>query len=452
MAPFRELLSKKQKWYWDETLTSIFNESKEKIVNLIREGVRAFEKDRVTCLSTDWSKVGIGFTLMQKYCDCPKQKDTNTWSPTCGEGHWRLVLAGSRFNKPAEGRYAPIEGEALAVVYGLLQCRKFILGSPNLIVAVDHKPLTQIFNNRSLESIANPRLLRMKEKTLLHNFKIVHVPGTSNLAPDAASRYPAQASAAKDIDLDLDLENISRAYAISQAESLPASVTWDEVNREAASDAESVKLREVIENGFPGSRKDLPEELRYFFSMRDDLFVVENVVFKDNKMLIPKKLRPRVVDGLHASHQGVSGMKANAKERLFWPGLDADIKKKRDQCRRCIENAPSQAAEPMILTPPPKLPFQQVAVDFYHKGNHNYLIYADRFSGWTEVARMQSTSFKSIQKDLLSWFRTYGVPEEISSDGGPPFRSADYTKFLSIWVLHSICPPPTTHRVMAAQK
>jgi hypothetical protein len=210
-------------------------------------------------------------------------------------------------------------------------------------------------------------------------------------------------------------------------------VTWDEVNREAASDAESVKLREVIENGFPGSRKDLPEELRYFFSMRDDLFVVENVVFKDNKMLIPKKLRPRVVDGLHASHQGVSGMKANAKERLFWPGLDADIKKKRDQCRRCIENAPSQAAEPMILTPPPELPFQQVAVDFYHKGNHNYLIYADRFSGWTEVARMQLTSFKSIQKDLLSWFRTYGVPEEISSDGGPPFRSADYTKFLSTW-------------------
>ena len=159
--------------------------------------------------------------------------------------------------------------------------------------------------------------------------------------------------------------------------------------------------------------------------MRDDLFVVKNVVFKDRKMLIPKRLCPIVIDGLHASHQGVSGMKANAKERIFWPGLDADIKKKRDQCRRCIESAPSQTAEPMIITPPPELPFQQVAVDFYHKGNHNYLIYADRYSGWTEVARMHSTSFKGTQKDLLSWFRTYGVPEEISSDGGPPFRSAE---------------------------
>ena len=236
MAPFRELLSKKQKWYWDETLTSIFNESKEKIVNLIREGVRAFEKNRVTCLCTDWSKVGIGFTLMQKYCNCPKSNDTNTWSPNCGEGHWRLVLAGSRFTKPAESKYAPIEGEALAVVYGLAQCRKFIVGSPNLIVAVDHKPLTKIFNTRSLESIVNPRLFRMKEKTLLYDFKIIHVPGTSNLAPDATSRYPAHASVinnigfAYDHGLDDDFEYESRAYAISQLESPPTSVTWEEVN------------------------------------------------------------------------------------------------------------------------------------------------------------------------------------------------------------------------------
>ena len=379
----------------------------------------AFEKDRVTCLSTDWSKVGIGFTLTQKYCDCPKQQDTDTWSPTCGKGHWRLVLAGSRFTKSAESRYAPIKGEALAVVYGLKQCRKFILGSPNLVVAVDHKPLTGIFNDRSLESIANPRLLRMKEKTLMYDFDIVHIEGTANLAPDATSRYPSGAFAVDDL--------CSRAYAIAQSESLPASVTWEDINREAAIDPVCIQLREIIESGFPISRKELPEELRVFFPLRDELFVIENVIFKDRKMLIPKKLRPIIMDGLHASHQGVSGMKANAKDRLFWPGLDGDIRTKRNQCRRCIENAPSQSAEPIITTPPPGLPFQQVAVDFYQKGTHHCLIYADRFSGWTEVARVQSTSYKSLQKDFLSWFRTYGVPEEISSDGGPPFKSAEYT-------------------------
>ena len=140
----------------------------------------------------------------------------------------------------------------------------------------------------------------MKEKTLLHNFEIIHVPGTSNLAPDAASRYPSEASVANDIDFDLDLENVSRAYAISQTESLPASVTWDEVNRRAASDQESIELKKVIENGFSSSRKELSEQLRYFFSMRDDLYVIENVIFKNKKMLIPKKLRPAIIDGLRS--------------------------------------------------------------------------------------------------------------------------------------------------------
>ena len=71
MAPFRELLSKKNnKFYWDETLNHIFEESKTKIINLIKDGVKTFKMERVTCLATDWSKTGISYTLTQKHCGC----------------------------------------------------------------------------------------------------------------------------------------------------------------------------------------------------------------------------------------------------------------------------------------------------------------------------------------------------------------------------------------------
>ena len=39
-------------------------------MELVKEGVKSFEVGRVTCVNTDWSKVGIGFTLMQKHCAC----------------------------------------------------------------------------------------------------------------------------------------------------------------------------------------------------------------------------------------------------------------------------------------------------------------------------------------------------------------------------------------------
>ena len=169
----------------------------------------------------------------------------------------------------------------------------------------------------------------------------------------------------------------------------------------------------MIQSGFPESRNDLPDPLQKYFKMRDNLYVIDDVIFKGKKMLIPKSLRRRVLTGLHAAHQGISSMRAYAQERLFWPGLGGEIKQVRDHCRQCIENAPFQMSEPLVITPPPELPFQQVVSDFYHSGGKTYLLYADRYTGWTEVAKVKSTAFINVKKSFITWFRTFGVPKEM---------------------------------------
>ena len=95
---------------------------------------------------------------------------------------------GSRFLQDAENRYAPVEGECLAVVYGLQKCKYFLLGCEDLIVATDHKPVLGIRNERCLADIENRRLRKLKEKTLSFQFKIVHMPGRKHVGLDAASR------------------------------------------------------------------------------------------------------------------------------------------------------------------------------------------------------------------------------------------------------------------------
>ena len=99
MEPFRQLLSAKT-FFWDE----LFETSKDKIIELVKDDVRTFEPQRPTCLTTDWSITGIGFDLTQKHCDCQDPS-----KPDCGDDHWKLVFAGSRFTNDAENRYAPIE-------------------------------------------------------------------------------------------------------------------------------------------------------------------------------------------------------------------------------------------------------------------------------------------------------------------------------------------------------
>ena len=182
-----------------------------------------------------------------------------------------------------------------------------------------------------------------------------------------------------DVDEEETHEELSRcasAYARMQSASSPDSVNWDEVNEAAMLDEECTALKNIIEAGFPKTRKELPEQLRLFWPMRSELYIINNVPFNGRKMLIPKVLRKRILEGLHAAHQGVNAMQANAKERLFWPGLSADITQRRKQCKSCNENAPSQPEEPMIMTAEPEVPFEQVVSDLYQKRGHDYHISA----------------------------------------------------------------------------
>ena len=61
-----------------------------------------------------------------------------------------------------------------------------------------------------------------------------------------------------------------------------------------------------------------------------------------------------------------------------------------------------------------------------------YLIYADRFSG-TEVSKTNNANTKVVCNILRRYFMTFGVFEELSSDGGPPYNSYDFDTFLREW-------------------
>ena len=129
----------------------------------------------------------------------------------------------------------------------------FVLGSPNLTVAVDHKPLMKIFDDRQLDTIDNPRILSLKEKTLMYNFRIVHIEGIANCTSDWASRNPTADANNKQECYE---EGISAAYAARHDSA--TSVTWEIVKEAAVTDDECVQLTEYITNGFPAEKTELP--------------------------------------------------------------------------------------------------------------------------------------------------------------------------------------------------
>ena len=117
MAQFKPFLSPRYKFSWSPKLEEAFQKSKAAIIEGIHKGVEIFDLQKRTCLRPDWSKRGVGYFLLQQHCNCPSRL------PDCCPGGWQITLAGSRFLSSAEQRYAAIEGEALAVAWGLEQTR-----------------------------------------------------------------------------------------------------------------------------------------------------------------------------------------------------------------------------------------------------------------------------------------------------------------------------------------
>ncbi len=80
---FRPFLSPRYKFFWSSELDKAFKDSKDIIINAIRDGVEIFDIKKMTCLRPDWSKKGIGYTLLQKHFNC------DSTMPGCGPEGWK---------------------------------------------------------------------------------------------------------------------------------------------------------------------------------------------------------------------------------------------------------------------------------------------------------------------------------------------------------------------------
>ena len=426
MEPFRHLLKPGNAFAWSPKLQDLFMLAKQEIVNTVREGVKHFEVNRPTCVSTDWSKAGIGYTLRQKWCKCEGVK------PDCCSDGWRVNMMGGRFTTPSESRYSPVEGEALAVAEALHKLKYYVLGCPTLVVATDHKPLIGVFKS-NLADISNPRLLSIVERTLWFKFVVVHVPGVCNSGPDCLSRNKAGL-----------LSSISYAHPmISEAPILScliAAITHDEGLhaisiqnvREETEDGQLAILREFITSD--DGVGSLPDGLEVYNRYRDRLSVLEGCLMYGRRVVVPESLRKDVLAGLHAAHQGVVSMSNRAQQAVFWQGIFKDLEATRARCRDCCAKAPSQSALPPARLASPEYPFQMISTDYCTIKGKTWLVIVDRFTGWLSVFYFSNdASARKLVEVLREYFTTFGVSCEISSDSGPQYVSHEFASFLSKW-------------------
>ena len=168
------------------------------------------------------------------------------------------------------------------------------------------------------------------------------------------------------------------------------------------------------------------------------------MLLKGPRLIIPGELQEEYLSRLHEGHLSASKVQENAKQHMYWTGIDADIEDYTKRCQECIKRS-QVAKEPLQPHDIPEGPWRKLGIDYFAFDGNSYVLICDYFSKFPFLYRAK-TSFWSLRDRLIDLFSIEGYPDEIVSDNGPPFQSKEFAKFLSgLGIKHTTSSPGYPH-------
>ena len=288
-----------------------------------------------------------------------------------------------------------------------------------------------------------------------YNFTAQWLKGSNNGAADALSRHPFQQPADGDDlaeqEIDAHHHQAATCQALTFAQIRTSTLTSSknenlrnqELRQHTEQDIAYQALKSSIIEGFPNHKSSLPDSLKLFWSIKDQLSIDDNLIVYGCRLLIPTSLRATMLSRLHEAHQGIARSQARARLTIYWPGIDQDIESFVRGCRHCQDHLPSNSKEPMMSRQVPERPFQEIATDFASLGGKNFLILVDCKTDWPDIIEMgkETTAIKLIAI-LRDHFCHTAAADLIWSDGGPQFISSLLASFLHIWGVRHVTSSP----------
>ena len=222
-------------------------------------------------IETDANGKGIGMALLHS-----ENNEHSSLYP---------IAYGSKTLTAAETRYANTERELLGVVGALEKFHYFTFGWP-VVTLTDHKPLIAI-SKKALVN-APPRLQRLLLR--MNNYNIVSLQwilGKEMIFADHVSRNIGSKESNEPTCTGLEMKiqdiylNTSEDRCISLA-------------KETEKDETLIALKNTILKGWPEKRDVCPQNLKNYWNYRDELSVLDGLILKGTRIIIPSEYRDDV--------------------------------------------------------------------------------------------------------------------------------------------------------------
>ena len=143
-------------------------------------------------------------------------------------------------------------------------------------------------------------------------------------------------------------------------------------------------------------------------------------------------MRPKIRERLHGAHTGVEGCLRRARETVYWPGMNADLRDYRAKCDVCATYQKDQQKEPLISHKIPNRPWETVGCDIFHFEDRDYLCAVDHYSSYFEIDQLKDRTGNEVIGTLKRHFSTHGILNRLQTENGPPYTyiSREFQQFM----------------------
>ena len=263
-----------------------------------------------------------------------------------------------------------------------------------------------------------------------YDYTVTYRPGVDNVVADALSCMPID-DHCDVLDEDVFVSVISSDLPIS----------WSDLQSATQSDSVLCLLQNRIINGWPSRCSELETELVPYWNVRHELYLVDNCIARgDDRLLVPAALTNHVIQLGHEGHVGMTKLKQLMYTKYWWPSMDRQIEHFVCQCEACQYSDKTVKVEkvPVQKVQQPTGPWKHIGIDVagpYATAPERarfLIVVADYYSHFPEVIAVANVTSSVIIQNLLSLFARNGLCEEITTDNGPQFISAEFTDFLHV--------------------
>ena len=131
---------------------------------------------------------------------------------------------------------------------------------------------------------------------------------------DTLSTAPLPITTSRDEVLTIDKE----VEKIQILDFLPLrKASLEEIRKERLRDSTIQALRKLIQSGWPETKDNVPHDVTPYFNVRDELSAQDGIVFKGDRCLVPKSLRPEDIYPESTDHTSAWKDVRDAQKKVF---------------------------------------------------------------------------------------------------------------------------------------